>query len=98
MHVRSRFEAEFIRQWRLAGRNSVPDQAEIQLVSRAVRLALRSPTAEMLKAGWGHHINLESQLGRDYAADDYDRVVDAFFQADAADCEAACGTETHPPR
>ncbi|WP_406857228.1 hypothetical protein ABEG18_06235 [Alsobacter sp. KACC 23698] len=75
--------SELVRQLRLSGQVQL-NAREIDALVQAVRLALTRPTQAMLKAGWGHHLNVETQLGREYATDDYERVMTAFFESLAA--------------
>ena len=58
---------------------STLDDAAVRAVTRAVRLALSEPTPAMLRAGWGSHLNLDSELGQDFARDDYCRLIEAVF-------------------
>ncbi|WP_406857206.1 hypothetical protein ABEG18_06125 [Alsobacter sp. KACC 23698] len=80
---RNLIRSEVLRQFRLHDCRVELDEAALDALMRAVRIALLRPSPEMLKAGWGHHLNLESELGREFAADDYDRVIAALFDAPA---------------
>jgi hypothetical protein len=70
---------EFARQLRAIGRRSALSDKEMQALVRAVRLALATPTDAMLRAGWGHHLNLGNELGAEFAHDDYQRMIESAF-------------------
>lgn len=54
-------------------------EREVMAIIRAVRLALTEPSHQMLRAGWGCHLNVDSDLGQDFARDDYCRLIEAAF-------------------
>ncbi|GGH21955.1 hypothetical protein GCM10007036_26630 [Alsobacter metallidurans] len=68
---------ELTRQLRAIGRRGDLTEPELRAIMRAVRLALQDPSPEMLRAGWGGHLNLASELGEQFARDDYARLVEA---------------------
>ncbi|WP_460449999.1 hypothetical protein [Alsobacter sp. SYSU BS001988] len=70
---------EFARQLRAIGRRSALSDQELQALVRAVRLTLAAPSPAMLRAGWGHHLNLTDELGLEFAQDDYSRMMEAAF-------------------
>lgn len=68
---------ELTRQLRAAGRRVDLTEPELRAILRAVRLALLDPSPEMLRAGWGGYLNLASELGEQFARDDYARLIEA---------------------
>lgn len=52
-------------------------QIRAEWVARAAIAAIREPTPDVLRAGYGHLYRLETTLGRDKAENSYRLMIDA---------------------